>query len=95
MTSKDLEPYLTKFVMITSRDGVQRSGYITNPRQIRNGDPEVRLVNGLYTESIMIEDILLIDLAQRQDTVSIPVIDIKEGYGMTEEPLNPEKEGED
>ncbi|MCR5230367.1 MAG: hypothetical protein K6D03_09590 [Solobacterium sp.] len=95
MTSKDLEPYLTKFVMITSCDGVQHSGYISNPRQIRSGDPEVRLVNGLYTESVKIEDILMIDLAQRQDTVSIPVIDLKEGYGAGEDGGIPENNDED
>ncbi len=43
-------------------------------------DLEVQLVNGLFVETVRLEDITEISFPAREETTSLPVIDVTKGY---------------
>ncbi len=82
MKAEDLKPYLTKFITAKLDDGSEHTGYITNPEDfdVPSDDVQVKLINGLYTENIDISRIKELYMPVREDTVSLPVINLTEGY---------------
>ena len=83
MKIEDILPYLQKFVTVTEIDGTAHSGYIANADEIRNctdAQITVQLLNGFFQEAIASEQIVSIQETAREETVSIPVIDLKKGY---------------
>ena len=88
MNSQDLLPFLSKFITVTLDDGSQRSGYVSNPQQIKHpssDDPELCLVNGFFTEHVSVSRIINIEVPNRVETVSLPVVDMKKGYSAGNE----------
>ncbi len=83
MDHKQVIPFLQSFVTVVKTDGSQHSGFISNYTEIKNStadDISVKLINGMYTEAIPLSDIDTMMVADRENTVSIPVIDLKDGY---------------
>ena len=77
MRAQDLKPYITKFIRVTLRDGTMHSGFVKNYSDFKNDlDPEeLQLLNGLLSDSVPVSEIIFVDLPEREDTVSIPVLD--------------------
>jgi len=83
MKREEFKPYLRMFISAVLEDGSERSGYISNYDDFEHGtsdDINLVLVNGFYTESVPIARVVQIKLPAREDTVSIPVVDWKNGY---------------
>ena len=82
MNKEDLLPHLNQFMTVTLTDGSNHSGYISNVKEIQEGgeDPEVQLVNGLFVETVRLADITEISFPAREETTSLPVIDLVKGY---------------
>lgn len=83
MKQEDLLEHLNKFMTVTLADGTHTSGYIANAKEIREGegdDLEVQLVNGLFVETVRLEDITEISFPAREETSALPVIDVTKGY---------------
>lgn len=83
MTSRDILPFINEFITVTLKDGSQRSGYIANNDSFRKDVDSVtvlELINGFFRDSVALEDIVRVDPSARDETISIPVIDLKEGY---------------
>ena len=82
MEKEDLLPYLNKFITAVLVDGSEHSGYISNPEDFKSGEAGevLKLINGMMTDEIPVEEIREIILPAREDTVAVPVIDLKEGY---------------
>ncbi|MEE3488686.1 MAG: hypothetical protein VZT48_11360 [Bulleidia sp.] len=84
MKRKEILPYLNKFISVILLDGSEHSGYISNPSDITNAgeddDVQVSLLNGFFAESVSLRDICFLSLPQRDETVNIPVVDLKSGY---------------
>ena len=82
MKREDLLEHLNKFMTVTLTDGTHTSGYISNVQEIREGegDLEVQLVNGLLVETVRLGDIAEISYPAREETTSLPVIDVTKGY---------------
>lgn len=84
MKRKEILPYLNKFVSVILLDGSEHSGYISNPSDIQHAsedeDVQVSLLNGFFAESVSLQDIRFLSTPQREETVNIPVIDLKSGY---------------
>jgi len=81
-------PYLNKFITVTLEDGSLRSGYVTNPQDFKSPDDhpsELDLVNGFLIENVPLDQIVKIEIQNRENTVSLPVVDLKKGYGVEEE----------
>ncbi len=77
MQAFNLKPFLTKFIRVTLDDGTIHTGFVSNPRDFKGETmPEqLKLLNGLLADSVAIDRIIAIDLPEREDTVSIPVLD--------------------
>ncbi len=75
-------PHLNQFMTVTLTDGSNHSGYISNVKEIQEGgeNPEVQLVNGLFVETVRLEDIAEISFPAREETSALPVIDVTKGY---------------
>lgn len=83
MTSRDILPFINEFITVTLKDGSQRSGYVANNDAFRKDVDSVmvlELINGFFRDSVALEDIVRVDPSARDETISIPVIDLKEGY---------------
>ena len=82
MEKEDLLPYLNKFITAVLEDGSEHSGYISNPEDFKSGEEGkiLKLINGMMVDEIPVEQIREIVLPAREDTVAVPVIDLKEGY---------------
>ena len=82
MNKEDLLPHLNQFITVTLANGSNHSGYISNGKEIQEGgeDPEIQLVNGLLVETVRLEDITEITFPAREETTSLPVIDLTKGY---------------
>ena len=82
MNKEDLLPHLNQFITVTLANGSNHSGYISNVKEIQEGgeDPEIQLVNGLLVETVRLEDITEITFPAREETTSLPVIDLTKGY---------------
>ncbi len=83
MKREDLLEHLNKFMTVTLTDGSNHSGYISNAKEIREGegdDLEVQLVNGLFVETVRLAEITEISFPAREETTSLPVIDLVKGY---------------
>ena len=82
MEKEDLLLYLNKFITAVLEDGSEHSGYISNPEDFKSGEAGevLKLINGMMTDEIPVEEIREIILPAREDTVAVPVIDLKEGY---------------
>ncbi len=88
MKKEDIIPYTNKFITVTLADGSQHSGYISNPKDFEIGiieNPVLKLINGFFTEDVDISNIVTLSVADRMDTVSIPVIDLKSGYEVEDD----------
>jgi len=76
----DFKQYLTSFITITLKDGTIHSGFVSNPEMFSNLEndavliPDVRLMNGLMTDIVHFEDIDFVELADREDTLSLKMI---------------------
>ena len=85
MNNQELMPYLNKFITVTLEDGTQRSGYVSNPQSIKQpteDDPELYLVNGFFSEQVKLSRIKDVSVVVREETVSLPVVDLKKGFGQ-------------
>ncbi|MBQ1325501.1 MAG: hypothetical protein IIY52_05730 [Solobacterium sp.] len=82
MNKEELLPHLNQFITVTLTDGSNHSGYISNVKEIQEGgeDLVVQLVNGLFVETVRLEDITEITFPAREETTSLPVIDLAKGY---------------
>ncbi len=83
MTSRDIFPFINEFITVTLKDGSQRSGYVANNDAFRKDVDSVtnlELINGFFRESVRLEDIVSVDPSARDETISIPVIGLKDGY---------------
>ncbi|MBR0214630.1 MAG: hypothetical protein IJL95_07890 [Solobacterium sp.] len=82
MEKEDLLPYLNKFITAVLEDGSEHSGYISNPEDFKSGEEGkiLKLINGMMVDEIPVEQIREIVLPAREDTVAVPVVDLKEGY---------------
>ena len=81
-------PYLNKFITVTLQDGSIRSGYVTNPQDFKSPEDnpvELDLVIGFLIEILPLDQIVKIEIQNRENTVSLPVVDLKKGYGVEEE----------
>ncbi len=88
MDHRDIIPYLNKFITVTLDDGSQRSGYVTNPRAIRepvSEDPELDLVNGFFTEQVPLSRVVSVSVETREDNAALPVVDLKKGFSAEKE----------
>lgn len=92
MKKEELIPYLQSFVTLVTEDGSRHSGYISNPEEVKNASDDsfsVALLNGFFSQNIRASEIAAVEIPSRQETVSIPVVDLKKGY-ETEALLKPE-----
>ena len=83
MTSQDIFPFINEFITVTLKDGSQRSGYVANNDAFRKDVDSVtnlELINGFFRESVRLEDIVSVDPSARDETISIPVVGLKDGY---------------
>lgn len=83
MNKEELLPYLNKFITVILEDGSEHTGYVTNPKEFiesEEEDPILILLNGMFTEEVHIAHIREILLPDRENTVSIPAVDLKDGY---------------
>ena len=83
MTSRDIFPFINEFITVTLKDGSQRSGYVANNDAFRKDVDSVtnlELINGFFRESVRLEDIVSVDPSARDETISIPVVGLKDGY---------------
>lgn len=83
MTSRDIFPFINEFITVTLKDGSQRSGYVANNDAFRKDVDSVKnleLINGFFRESVRLEDIVSVDPSARDETISIPVVGLKDGY---------------
>ncbi|MBR2829275.1 MAG: hypothetical protein IKE68_01855 [Solobacterium sp.] len=82
MEKEELLPYLNKFITAILQDDSEHSGYVANPDDFKNGEEGkiLKLLNGMMVDEIPVEQIREIVLPAREDTVALPVIDLKEGY---------------
>ena len=82
MEKEELLPYLNKFITAILQDDSEHSGYVANPDDFKNGEEGkvLKLLNGMMVDEIPVEQIREIVLPTREDTVALPVIDLKEGY---------------
>lgn len=76
----DFKQYLTSFITITLTDGTEHSGFVSNPDDfysLKNDAvtiPDVRLMNGLMSDIVHFDDIDYIELADREDTLSLKML---------------------
>ena len=83
MTSREIYPFINEFITVTLKDGSQRSGYVANNDAFRHDVDSVtnlELINGFFRESVKIDDIVSVDPSARDETISIPVVGLKDGY---------------
>jgi hypothetical protein len=83
MTSRDIFPFINEFITVTLKDGSQRSGYVANNDAFRKDVDSVKnleLINGFFRESVRLEDIVSVDPSARDETISVPVVGLKDGY---------------
>lgn len=83
MKIEEILPYLQKFVTVFEDNGTAHSGYIANVDEIRNckdAHVPIQLLNGFFQETVDSEHILSMQETAREETISIPVIDLKKGY---------------
>ncbi len=82
MEKEDLLPYLNKFITAVLADDSEHSGYISNPEDFKSGEEGkiLKLITGMMTDEIPVEQIRKIILPDREETAALPVIDLKEGY---------------
>ena len=81
MKREELLPHLNQFMTVTLTDGSCYSGYIVNAKEIQNNiseDLEVQLINGLLIETVQLSEITEISFPAREETASIPVIQVPE-----------------
>ena len=95
MTSRDIFPFINEFITVTLKDGSQRSGYVANNDAFRKDVDSVKnleLINGFFRESVRLEDIVSVDPSARDETISIPVIGLKDGYSNADPSRAEEKQ---
>ncbi len=66
---------------VTLTDGSFYSGYVVNAKEIQEAishDLEVQLINGLLIETVRLSEIAEIRFPAREETASIPVIQVPE-----------------
>ena len=83
MKIEDIFPYLQKFVTVIEDNGTAHSGYIANVDEIQNcrdSHVMIQLLNGFFQEAIDSAHVLSIQETAREETISIPVVDLKKGY---------------
>lgn len=83
MKKEDITPYLNKFITVIMKDTSEHTGYVSNPREFMDSEdenPVLILLNGVFTEEVHISEIERIELPERENTVSIPAVDLKDGY---------------
>ncbi len=76
MKKEDFIPYLTKFIIVKLNDGTYDAGYISNPDDFLNDNNDTKLVllNGLLYSEVSLDNIIDIKVANREDTVKIPIV---------------------
>ena len=83
MKKQEIKPYLNQFITVEMSDGRIASGYVSNPDDLMNaedGKEVLRLLNGMFSEELLLNDVIDLHVQNREDTVSIPVVDLKPGY---------------
>ena len=81
MKREEILPYLNQFMTVTLTDGSSYSGYVANAKEIQEAishDLEVQLINGLLIETVRLSEIAEIRFPAREETASIPVIQVPE-----------------
>jgi hypothetical protein len=94
MDRKAVLPFLQFFVTAVMEDGSEHSGFISNYDEIKNADSDdigIKLLNGMYVETIPLAKITSMMVSDRENTTSIPVIDLKNGYQNINDPEHEDK----
>ncbi|MBR2825675.1 MAG: hypothetical protein IKE51_05375 [Solobacterium sp.] len=83
MKKDELIPYLNKFITVILKNTSEHTGYVSNAKEIIEAEEEdvvLKLINGMFTEEVPISEIESIELPERENTVSIPTIELTDGY---------------
>lgn len=83
MKKDELLPYLNKFITVVLKNTSEHTGYVSNAKEIIESEDEdviLELINGMFTEEVPISEIVYIELPERENTVSIPTIELTNGY---------------
>ena len=71
-------PLLSKFITVTTDDGKEISGYISNANEL-TGNDEVTNLNGLVSQNVPLERIVTADETSRNESVDVHVLGTEPG----------------
>ena len=84
MVKEEILPYLNRFITLILINGSEHTGFVANSKAVKEApegeDVQIQLINGIFHDEVWLSEVAELRLPAREETVSIPIKDIKEGY---------------